>query len=70
MHLDEESKDNWTATRKTVRVKYHLYAQNPHLYLYPEMLEGLLKYVFIPKKLAAAYREHLAGVEANPDARL
>jgi len=56
-------------TRKTVRIKYHLYAQNPLLYLYPEMLEKLLKYVFIPKKLAAAYREHLASVEADPGGR-
>jgi len=56
-------------TRKTVRVKYHLYAQNPLLYLYPEMLDELLKYVFIPKKLAAAYRKHLAGIQADPTTR-
>jgi len=53
--------------KKTVSVRWHLHAQNPHLYLYPEMLEELLKYVFIPDKLAAAYRAHLAEIQANPD---
>lgn len=51
--------------RKTVRVKNHLHAQNPYLYLNPEMLEELLKYVYIPKKLKNAYREHLADIKAD-----
>lgn len=55
--------------KKTVSVRWHLHAQNPHLYLYPEMLEELLKYVFIPDKLAAAYRAHLTEIQANPDKR-
>lgn len=56
-------------TRKTVRVKYHLHAQNPLLYLYPEMLEELLEYVDISRKLITAYRYHLTSVQSNPDTR-
>lgn len=56
--------------RATVKARYHLNAQNSLLYLYPEMLDELLKYVFIPKKLVAGYRQHLqeikAGVKARP----
>lgn len=46
--------------RSTVKVKNHLNAQNPHLTHYPQMLEELLKYVYIPNKIADAYRTHLA----------
>ncbi|GAB2894427.1 hypothetical protein GCM10027046_24320 [Uliginosibacterium flavum] len=56
--------------RATVRAKNHLSAQNPLLYLYPEMLDELVKYVFIPKKLVADYRQHLleikTGVKVRP----
>jgi HEPN domain-containing protein len=45
--------------RKTIRAKNHLNAQNSILYLYPYILEELLKYIKIPNKLADAYREHL-----------
>lgn len=55
--------------RKTIRVKSHMHAQNPMLYLYPEMLDELLKFVFIPKKLASAYRAHLASIAADPSRR-
>jgi HEPN domain-containing protein len=55
--------------RSIVRVKHHLHAQNPMLYLYPEMLDELLNFVFIPSKLAKEYRDHLASIEANPDSR-
>ena len=55
--------------RSTVRVKHHLHAQNPMLYLYPEMLDELLKFAFIPRKLEEAYRNHLASIEANPQSR-
>ena len=51
--------------RATVKAKSHLNAQNPLLYLYPELLDELLKYVFIPPKLAAAYREHLAQIQTG-----
>lgn len=55
--------------RKTVRVKNNVYAQNPFLHHFPEMLEELLKYVFIPKKLIKAYREHLTCVKADKKQR-
>lgn len=55
--------------RSTVRAKHLLHAQNPLLYLYPEMLDELLKYVFIPDKLAEGYRAHLADIRANPNTR-
>lgn len=55
--------------RSTVRAKHLLHAQNPLLLLYPEMLDELLKYVFIPDKLAQGYRAHLANIRANPNAR-
>jgi len=55
--------------RATVRVKQHLHAQNPLLYLRPEMLDPLMKYVFVPDKLAEAYRAHLASINVDPGAR-
>lgn len=39
------------------------------LYLYPEMLDELLKYVSLPSKLEQAYREHLAAIKADPNKR-
>jgi len=56
-------------TRSSVRAKQHLHAQNPLLYIYPEMLDELLKYVFIPDRLADGYRAHLANIKANPSSR-
>ncbi|HEX2831359.1 MAG TPA: HEPN domain-containing protein [Burkholderiales bacterium] len=55
--------------RATVRVKNHLNAQNSHLYLYPAMLDELLKYVFIPRKVADGYRTHLAKMQAGKTPR-
>ncbi len=52
-----------------VKAKNHLNAQNSLLYLYPEMLDELLKYVFIPKKLAAGYRQHLLEIKTGAKAR-
>lgn len=51
--------------RSTIKAKAHLNAQNPHLTHYPQMLEELLKYVYMPKKIADAYRAHLAGTLAE-----
>lgn len=54
--------------RTSVKVKNHLNAQNPHLTHYPQMLEVLLTYVYMPGKVANAYREHLKATlsdEAN-----
>lgn len=55
--------------RATIRAKSHLSAQNPLLYLYPEMLDELVKYVFIPKKLVAGYRKHLDEIKAGTKAK-
>lgn len=55
-----------TRARAIVRAKKYVHFQNPQLYLYPEMLDEILKFVFIPKKIADGYREHLAKVKANP----
>lgn len=49
--------------RATVKAKSYLNGQNSLLYLYPEMLDELLQYVFIPKKLVAGYREHLLQIK-------
>ena len=56
-------------SRATVMAKSHFNAQNSLLYLYPEMLDELLKYVFIPKKLVAGYRQHLAEIKAGAKAK-
>lgn len=48
--------------RSMVKAKNHFNAQNPHLTHYPQMLEELLKYVYMPKKIANAYRAHLATI--------
>lgn len=55
--------------RATIKAKSHLNAQNSLLYLYPEMLDELLKYVFIPKKLVAGYRQHLSKIKSVAKAR-
>lgn len=48
--------------RSTVKAKGHFNAQNPHLTNYPQMLDELLKYVYLSKKIEEAYRDHLASV--------
>lgn len=55
--------------RKSVNVKSHLHASNSPLYLYPDMIEELLKYVYIPKELRAGYRQHLQAILAAPTKR-
>ncbi len=55
--------------RTTVQAKNHLNIQNSLLYLYPEMLDELLKYVFIPKKLVAGYRKHVSAIKTGAKVR-
>ena len=55
--------------RKTIRLKALGQAENSPLHLYPDMLDELLKYVFIPKELRASYRRHLADIQADPTKR-
>ena len=58
-----------TRARKRVKIKDHLQAANSPLYLYPDMLDELLKYVYIPTELRPGYRQHLAEVLADPSKR-
>jgi len=51
--------------RSSFRVRSIFHGQNPVLYLYPEILDDLLAYVFVPPKLVDAYREHLAEIQAG-----
>lgn len=44
-------------TRKFVKSPAHFNAVNAPLYLHPELLDEVLKYVFIPKDVVNAYRE-------------
>ena len=55
--------------RATVSVKNHMMGGNPLLYLYPEMLDQLLKYAPLPGDLVKAYRAHLANITADPSKR-
>lgn len=54
--------------RKSIRARQYLDAENAPLYLFPHMLDQILEYVFVPKELAKAYREHLANVVAGRSA--
>lgn len=56
-------------SRATVKSKSQLNAQNSILYLFPEMLDELLEYVFIPKKLVISYRQHLLEIKTGGKVR-
>ncbi|MES2102451.1 MAG: HEPN domain-containing protein [Pseudomonadota bacterium] len=45
--------------RRTIKSQYQMHAANAPLYLFPQMLEELVKYVKIPDKLQDAYRSLL-----------
>ena len=55
--------------RATVKLPYSLNGANSPLYLYPDMLEELLKYVYIPRELRNGYREHLKKIVENSSKR-
>jgi HEPN domain-containing protein len=55
--------------RSTVRAKDHLSAQDPLLSLYPELLDELLEYVFLPKTLVDHYRALPASKRVGSEAR-
>lgn len=44
-------------TRRHVRVPTTLHSVNSPLYLHPEIIDEVLKFVFLPKEVANAYRE-------------
>ena len=58
-----------TKARKTVIAQDEWYAENAPLYLYPEMLDEVEKYVYLSKPLIKAYRAHLVKVTADPSQR-
>lgn len=43
--------------RKTICLRGHMNAVNAPLFLHPEILTDVQKYVFIPREVAAAYRQ-------------
>lgn len=55
--------------RATVKARHHLSGGKPILFLFPEMLDELLKFTPLPKDLITAYRDHLATIKANPSKR-
>jgi hypothetical protein len=54
-------------SRKTVKVRDVMQAFNAPLYLFPDMLDELLAYVFVPQ--VDAWREHLRKIHADPSKR-
>ncbi|OJS98199.1 HEPN domain-containing protein [Marinobacter nauticus] len=50
--------------RKKVRMPSAFHAVNAPLYLHPEILDEVLEYVFLPKEVERAYREHGKTVDA------
>ena len=52
-------------SRRMVRVKHHMQAENSILLYFPEVLEELLGYVAIPKRVADFYRSQLPGAGKN-----
>jgi len=55
-------------SRKRVRVG-GLHAENSPLWLYPEMLDEVCKYAYLPKPVIIAYREQLAKRKRDGTAR-
>lgn len=59
-NLEYDDPQNWPAPWE-----YRSHFTNAPLYLHPEILEEVLKYVFIPKDLAQAYREYAQDIKAG-----
>ncbi len=49
-----------SSTRQRVRMTVYHHATNAPLTLHPEILEEVIKYVFLPREVVKAYREELA----------
>jgi len=52
--------------RRTVRLREWFQAHNAPLYLNPQILEEVLKYVFLPGELAKLYRQHAKQPRSKP----
>jgi HEPN domain-containing protein len=55
--------------RRRVRIKDFMHASNAPLYLFPDMLDELLKYIYMPKDMEVAYRAHWKAIQADPSRR-
>ena len=53
-------------TRKRIRMKKWFKAHNAPLYLDPQILDEVLKYVYILKDMKAGYRRHAKTVKGLP----
>jgi hypothetical protein len=51
--------------RKRIRVSYYSHATNVPLSLHPEILDEVMRYVYLPKDVAKAYREELIRSDAE-----
>lgn len=47
--------------RKRVRLRQYMHATNSPLSMHPEILDDVLKYVFLPKDVIEAYREQMGN---------
>ncbi len=56
-------------SRKTVKARDVMQAFNAPLYLFPDMLDELLKYVFIRKQHVESWREYLRVLRSDPSRR-
>lgn len=55
--------------RKRVRLQRYLHSTNSPLSMYPEILDDVLKFVFLPKDVIAAYRRELVARKNLPEQR-
>ena len=55
--------------RRRVSVKNFMHVSNAPLYLFPDMLDELLKYVYVPRDMETAYRAHWQAIRADPTKR-
>lgn len=51
--------------RKTVKLNGYVEAGNSPLYMHPEILDEVLKYVYLPKRIVKEWREELAERQCN-----
>jgi hypothetical protein len=52
-------------SRKKIRMERWMSATNAPLYLHPEILDEVLRYVYLPRDVINGYREHAKEVAAT-----
>ena len=55
-----------TRTRKRINLLCHSYSANSPLFLHPEILQDVGKYVAIPPSVKQSYKDYLASLNAKP----